>query len=81
MACGCPVITADNTSLPEVGGDAAIYVNAYDTEQLAFEMERVLSSESLRKDMIAQGFVQSKKFSWDKTAEQVENVYRMVMEQ
>jgi glycosyltransferase involved in cell wall biosynthesis len=78
MACGCPVITADNTSLPEVGGDAAIYVNAYNTEQLAYEMERVISSESLRKDMIVKGFVQSKKFSWDKTAEQVENVYRMV---
>lgn len=78
MACGCPVITADNTSLPEVGGDAAVYVNAYDAEQLAFEMEHVVLSESLRKDMIARGFVQAKKFSWDKTAEQVESVYRMV---
>jgi glycosyltransferase involved in cell wall biosynthesis len=77
LVCGCPVICGDNTSQPEVGGDAAIYVNAYDTEQLAYEMERVISSESLRKDMIAKGFVQAKKFSWDKTAEQVENVYRM----
>jgi glycosyltransferase involved in cell wall biosynthesis len=78
MACGCPVITADNTSLPEVGGDAAIYINAFDTGQLAFEMERVVSSESLRKNMIAKGSIQAKRFSWDKTAEQVENIYRMV---
>lgn len=79
MACGCPVITSDNTSLPEVGGEAAVYVNAYSTEQLACEMERVITSESLRKDMIAKGFVQAKKFSWDKTAEQVEHVYRLAM--
>lgn len=75
MACGCPVITADNTSLPEVGGNAAIYVNAYDTEQLAFEMEHVVSSDSLRKDLIKKGFEQVTKFSWSSTAEQVENVY------
>lgn len=80
MACGCPIITADNTSLPEVGGDAAVYVDAYNTEQLAYEMERVITSDILRKDMIAKGFVQAKKFSWDKNAEQVENVYRMVAE-
>ncbi len=79
MACGCPVITADNTSLPEVGGDAAIYVDACNTEQLAYEMERVVMSESLQKEMIEKGIVHGSKFSWDKTAEQVENVYRMVM--
>lgn len=79
MACGCPVITANNTSLPEVGGDAAIYVDAYNTEQLAYEMERVIVHDSLRKEMRENGFEQAKKFSWDKTAEQVENVYRKVM--
>ncbi|WP_313154017.1 glycosyltransferase family 4 protein [Lacrimispora sp.] len=78
MTCGCPVITADNTSLPEVGGDAVVYVNAYNVEQLAFEMEHVVTSESLRKDMSARGVVQAKKFSWDKMAEQVESVYQKV---
>jgi glycosyltransferase involved in cell wall biosynthesis len=75
MACGCPVITADNTSLPEVGGDAAIYVNAYNTEQLAHEMERVVDSENLREELRQKGFKQSKKFSWEKTAQRVENIY------
>ena len=78
MACGCPVITADNTSLPEVGGEAAVYVHAHDTELLAFEMERIIASEGLRKEMTAKGFAQAKKFSWDKTAEQVEKIYRRV---
>ena len=79
MACGCPVITANNTSLPEVGGDAAAYVNARDTEQLAFEIERVITSVDLRQEMISKGFLQSKKFSWDKTAMQVETIYQTVM--
>jgi len=77
MVCGCPVICGDNTSQPEVGGDAAVYVDVYNTEQLAYEMERVINSESLRKEMIQKGLVQSKKFSWDKCAEQIEEVYRM----
>ena len=76
MACGCPVITAGNTSLPEVGGDAVIYVNAGETDQIAFEMERVVSSESLRNELRGKGFEQAKKFSWDKAAEQVERVYK-----
>ena len=75
MACGCPVITANNTSLPEVGGDAAVYVDAGSTEQLAFEMERVINSETLRKEMIQKGFAQKDKFSWEKTAELTEKVY------
>ncbi len=79
MACGCPVITSDSTSLPEVGGDAALYVNAYDTEQLSYQMERVLLSDTLREDLIARGFLQKQRFSWDKTAQQVEEVYRKVL--
>lgn len=75
MACGCPVITADNSSLTEVGGDAAIYVDAYNTEQLAYEMERILKNDSLKKQMIEKGFVQKDKFSWNRTAEQVEKIY------
>jgi len=76
MACGCPVITANNTSLPEVGGDAVIYVTASDTDQLAFEMERVITSDQLRNDMASKGLMRAKEFTWDKAAEQVENVYR-----
>jgi glycosyltransferase involved in cell wall biosynthesis len=80
MVCGCPVITADNTSLPEAGGNAAIYVNALDTEQLAFEMERVVSSETLRKELQDKGFQQVKKFSWIKTAENIEEIYELIKE-
>lgn len=79
MSCGCPVITADNSSLPEVGGEAAIYVDAYNTEQLVSEMERVLTNDTLRAEMIKKGFVQKDKFSWDKTAEQMEKFYSDIL--
>lgn len=78
MYCGCPVITANNSSLPEVGGDAAVYVNAENVEQLAYEMERVLNDNTLRNSLIQKGFAQKNNFSWNKAAEQVEELYEMV---
>jgi glycosyltransferase involved in cell wall biosynthesis len=78
MACGCPVITAGNTSLPEVGGDAVIYIDANNTEQLAYEIERIITSESLRDELRQKGFKQSKMFSWDKAARMTEEVYAAI---
>ena len=78
MACGCPVITANNTSLPEVGGDAALYVNANDIDELSTQMERIVESEQLRNEMREKGFEQAKKFSWSSTADNVEKIYEVV---
>ncbi len=78
MACGAPVITTNVSSLPEVGGDAVMYVTPKHPEELAAAIEKMLSSESLRQDYIARGFEQCKKFSWDKTAAMTEEVYKMV---
>ena len=80
MARGCPVITSNVSSLPEVAGDAAILVNPNDTEQLAFEMERIASSDTLQVELKQKGLEQSKKFSWDKTAEMTEQVYKLILE-
>jgi len=78
MACGCPVITSNVSSMPEVVGDAAVLVDPYRVEQLAWEMERLIQSETLRKELIQKGFAQCAKFSWDRTAEMTEEVYRKV---
>lgn len=75
MSRGCPVIASNVSSMPEVAGDAAILIDPHSTEQLAYEMERVISSESLRKELRLKGFERCKKFSWDKTAEMTERVY------
>lgn len=79
MACGCPVITAYNSSLSEVGGDAAIYVDTYNTEQLAIEMNRLLENSSLRNELIIKGFSNKDNFSWNKTAENVEQLYKTLL--
>ena len=78
MACGCPVITANNSSLPEVAGDAAEYCDANDIDSIANAMRRVLSDSALRESMSQRGLAQAAKFSWKKTAEQTAAVYRSV---
>ncbi len=77
MACGAPVITTNVSSLPEVGGDAAMYVTPKQPEELANAIEQMLVSECLRQDYIARGFEQCKRFSWDKTAAMTEEVYKI----
>ena len=68
MACGAPVITSSNSSLPEVVGDAALMVNPFDVDELAWAMEEVLTDESLRQELVARGLERAKMFSWDKCA-------------
>jgi glycosyltransferase involved in cell wall biosynthesis len=81
MACGCPVITSNVSSLPEVAGDAGILIDPTSTEQLFYEMERVLLSPSLQSDLRQKGLERAKLFTWDRTAEMTEQVYEKVMKQ
>ena len=78
MACGCPVVTSGTSSLPEVVGEAGIMVNPYDIDSLAQAMRQVLTDTELRDNMIRKGLEQSKRFSWEKTAEQTLEVYNKV---
>ncbi len=70
MAAGVPVIAADNSSLREVGGDAAVYFQAEDERELARKMREVISSEVLRNELVFKGKEQAKKFSWEKCAKE-----------
>jgi glycosyltransferase involved in cell wall biosynthesis len=74
LASRVPVITADNSSLREVGGDAAEYFSAGDPAALAEKIRRVISDESLRSEMIARGLEHIKKFSWEKCARETLDV-------
>ena len=78
MACGCPVVTSNTSSLSEVVGEAGIMVNPYDTPSLVQAMRRVLTDKELRDNMVKAGLEQSKKFSWEKTAELTMQVYKKV---
>lgn len=74
MACGCPVITCRNSSIPEVAGEAAIYVDEHDETEMIEALNQVLIPE-VRQGLIAAGYAQAKKFSWQKTAQQIENIF------
>ena len=76
MACGVPVISADNTSLPEVVGNAGLYVNAEDTAGLTLLAERVLTNPKLAKELRQKGLKQAKRFSWEKSASELIKVLK-----
>jgi len=78
MACGCPVVTSNTSSLPEVVGEAGIMLNPYDTRSLVQAMRQVLTDSELRDSMVRKGLEQSKKFSWESTAELTLQVYNKV---
>ncbi len=73
MKYGCPVITSNISSLPEAGGDAAVYVDPENVDDITKKIDKVLKDEKLRKDMIKKGEAQVKKFSWEKTAKETLN--------
>lgn len=64
MACGTPVITSNCSSLPEVGGDACIYVNPHDTAEISDAMERIFSDEELRNRLSEKGILRAGGFNW-----------------
>ena len=72
----CPVILSDRTSLPEVAGEAAVYFDPEDDDSMAGAVERVLTDETLRNDLIEKGTARLRNFSCDKTARQTLDIYR-----
>ena len=70
LACGCPVITSPNASLPEVAGEAAIYVEYTDIDGMVNALCDV-QKPAVRNLLITAGFVQAKKFSWTNMASKV----------
>lgn len=76
QSLGIPVLTSNTASLPEVGGNSVLYVNPYDIENIVQGMEKIVFNEELREDLIKKGFENIKRFSWEKSAEQLLNVFR-----
>jgi glycosyltransferase involved in cell wall biosynthesis len=81
MKYDCPVITSNISSLPEAGGDAAVYFDPKDVQDITNKIAMVLSDSALQKDMIKKGREQLKKFSWEKTAKETLSVLQQVVEQ
>lgn len=77
-ACGCPVITTKGGSIPEVIGEAALYVNPSDSQDIAEKMNLMYEDDSLHDSYVKKGTAQAAKFSWKKTAERTVQVYEKV---
>lgn len=79
MACGAPIIAADNSSIPEVVGDAALLFPAEDAARLAICMEKVLIDAELAAALTYKGLQRAAQFSWQSCAQQTLVAYRYAL--
>lgn len=75
FATSSPVVSSKQGSLPEVAGDAAIYFDPYNVQDMAEKIAQVLDSEAIKKELIEKGKKRVKEFSWEKMTEQTLEVY------
>ena len=78
LACGTPVLTCDNSSLPEVAGDAALLTRADDVGALADALECVIRDDAVRMRLRAAGPPRARQFAWERTAHDVLALYELV---
>jgi glycosyltransferase involved in cell wall biosynthesis len=75
MANGLPVVASRTASLPEVGGEAALYVDPHDPRDIAEKVRRAVEDSELRRKLIQQGLERAREFSWRRVAEATLKVY------
>ena len=78
MACGTPVLASNSTSIPEVGGDAALYFNPYNPDEIRFAMESVLQPETA-KSLKEKGLIRAALFNWNDTARKTLQAYKQLI--
>ncbi|MCL5411608.1 MAG: glycosyltransferase family 4 protein [Patescibacteria group bacterium] len=79
MKCGVPVVTSKISSLTEVGGEAAFYVDPNDVGSISQAIELVLKDKKKQREMVDKGFVQSGLFTWQKTAEKTLEAFSKIV--
>ncbi len=80
MAKGCPVVSSNKSSMPEVLGGAAIYFNPDDKHDMQNKIKQVIEDENLRADLVKKGYEQAKKYNWWECARKTREVYNNVLE-
>lgn len=76
MACGVPVLTSAEASLPEVTGDCAVICDAYDIKSIARGLYRLYSDRELRSELSRRGLERAQSFTWERSAKMLMDVYR-----
>lgn len=79
MAAGCPVVCSSASSLPEVGGDAALYFNPSDSDEAADGIIKVLRNPDLRARMVDGGHRRAGELSWENHADRLAEIYGSVL--
>src|SRR5574341_494819 len=75
MACGLPVVASNRTSIPEVAGECALFIDPDQVEQMAQALQKILTDSNLYDKLREQGLSRAKLFNWDRTAQAVARVY------
>ena len=75
MACGCPVVTSDVSSMPEVAGEAAVLVDPTSVEDIARGIAAVWNDDGLRCGLVALGLARARQFTWPRAARETIAVY------
>jgi glycosyltransferase involved in cell wall biosynthesis len=78
MSHGCPVVCSNGGSIPEVVGDAGVYFDPTDPEELRAALERVVTTQGLQDDLRTRGYARLAAFSWDRCAAETARIYREI---
>jgi glycosyltransferase involved in cell wall biosynthesis len=71
QACGCPVLTSNVTSCPEVAGDGAHIVDPYSVDEIRDGILKIIKDNNYKEQLIKKGFENIKRFSWEKSARKI----------
>lgn len=79
MSKGCPVLSSNKSSLPEILGEAALYSNTLDKTDMLIKMEKISKDKNFRQELIRRGFEQVKKYNWLDCAKRTLKVYKNIL--
>ena len=79
MTCGTPVVSSNKTCLPEILGNAAIYFNPDNHQEMAEKIALAIQDENLKNNLIQKGFKQVKKYDWRRMAEETMGIYGRIL--
>ena len=79
MACGCPVITSNISSMPELGSDAAYYIDPYDNNSITEGIIKLIKNSDLRNKLIKKGNYRAKLFTRENTNKKYINIFKILV--
>jgi glycosyltransferase involved in cell wall biosynthesis len=78
FACDCPIVLSNTSCFPEIAGDAGIYFNPQEIDDMVSAIQKVLDSDTLRKCMVERGRKQLTNYSWKKMGQEVSTLYKNI---